>query len=534
MYDLVIIGSGFGGSVMACRMANAGRKVLVLERGREWTPDTYPRDQEGAWIWDHTRPEERNGWIDFRLMDQMWVAQGAGVGGGSLIYANVSLDAHPSVFDDGWPAAINGDALAPYYALVGDMLGVRPLPENQWTERTRLMRESATAIGEGHRFRTVNLAVTFDDDWHYGLPDAHNSLHSKTWTNPHGRKQGTCIHCGYCDIGCQVRAKNTLDLNYLASAKNAGAVIQPLSLVNYLSQLGDRWRVHYDRLTDGRREPCHVDAKEVIVAAGSLGSTELLLRCRDQYRTLPRLPTSLGIGWSSNGDFLTPAFYPDRQISPTVGPTISSAIDFLDGAHGYGSGRFFVEDGGFPNLLTTYITARLQSASRFSLERRFLKLLAKGLGKNPFANVMPWFGQAVDGANGALYLGRRWLKPWQKILKLDWNPMRSEPGVGGMVAMHEKLSQATGGKPLVPATWTVLRQLVTPHPLGGCNMAAAPAAGVVDHAGRVFGHPGLYVIDGAIVPRPIGLNPSKTIAALAERAADLLIKKHRGTSDLTP
>jgi cholesterol oxidase len=527
IYDQVIIGSGFGGSVMACRLANAGRQVLVLERGREWTPESYPRDHQGAWIWNHTCPEKQNGWIDFRMMDQMWVAQGAGVGGGSLIYANVSLDADPSVFDDGWPAAINGDVLAPYYAMVGEMLGVYRLPENQWTERTRLMKEAAIAIGEGQRFRPVELAVTFDDDWRYDQPDAHNPARSKTWINPHGKKQGTCIHCGYCDIGCQVHAKNTLDLNYLASARNAGAVIQPLSLVTHLKQIGDHWRVHYDRLVEGRRVPEHVDAKEVILAAGSLGSTELLLRCRDQYRTLPNLPNSLGHGWSSNGDFLTPALYTDRKISPTVGPTISSAIDFLDGPREHGGGRFFVEDGGFPNILTTYITARLKSAPRFSLERRFLKLLAKSIGNDAFANVMPWFGQAVDGADGKLYLGRRWVKPWQKILKLDWNPMRSETGVGGMVAMHEKLSRATGGTPLVPATWTVLRQLVTPHPLGGCNMATGPAAGVVDNAGRVFGHKGLYVLDGAIVPRPIGLNPSKTIAALAERAADLMIKPRR-------
>ena len=524
-YDVVIIGSGFGGSVSACRLAQAGRKVLVLERGREWKPEDYPRDPDDAWIWDEDEPEEHNGWIDLRFFDQMWVAQGAGVGGGSLIYANISIDAPSDVFDDGWPTQINANVLDPYYGRVGGMLGIRQLPDGQLTERTRLMKEAAEAIGEGHRFRKVDLAVTFDDNWHYGLPDAHSPSHSKSWTNPHGRKQGTCIHCGNCDIGCEVQAKNTLDLNYLAAARNAGAIIQPLSLVRYLSDLGDRWRVHYDRLEGGCREAAYVDARQVILAAGSLGSTELLLRCRDQYRSLPRLPASLGRGWSSNGDFLTPAVYDDRPISPTIGPTISSAIDFLDGDHGYEGGRFFVEDGGFPNLVGNYVKARLASAPRFGLEKRFLKILGKGLGKNPFENVMPWFGQAVDGADGAFYLGRRWFRPWQRVMRLDWDPKRSEPGVGGLAAMHRKLSEATGGRPLTPLTWTVLRQLVTPHPLGGCNMAASPAAGVVDHAGRVFAHDGLYVIDGSIIPRPIGLNPSKTIAALAERATDIMLGK---------
>lgn len=524
-FDVVIIGSGFGGSVTACRLAQAGRKLLVLERGREWHPKDYPRDINDAWLWDEDEPEEQNGWIDLRMFDQMWVAQGAGVGGGSLIYANVSIDARPDAFDDGWPSTINADVLAPYYARVGDMLGSRPLPEGQWTERTRLMKEAAEAIGEGGRFKTVDLAVTFDANWNYGLPDAHDPRHSKTWTNPHGVRQGTCIHCGNCDIGCGVRAKNTLDLNYLAAARNAGASIQPLSRVNCLTPLGDRWRVHFDRLVDGRREPDHVDAGQVILAAGSLGSTELLLRCRDQYRTLPRLSRALGRRWSSNGDFLTPAVYEGRDISPTIGPTISSAIDFLDGDHGHEGGRFFVEDGGFPNVIANYINARLKKSSRFSLERRFLKILAKGLAKNPLENIMPWFGQAVDGADGVLYLGRDFLRPWRREIKLDWNPKRSEPGVGGMVAMHEKLSKATGGRAIVPLTWTVLRQLVTPHPLGGCNMAPAPSAGVVDDVGRVFGYDGLYVIDGAMVPRPIGLNPSKTIAALAERSTDLMLGK---------
>src|SRR5690606_23590629 len=117
-HDYVIVGSGFGGSVSACRLAAAGRKVLVLERGRRWTPDAYPRETGDAWIWDPDEPEKQNGWIDLRIMDQMWVAQGAGVGGGSLIYANVSIDAPRASFASGWPSQINADSLASYYGRV--------------------------------------------------------------------------------------------------------------------------------------------------------------------------------------------------------------------------------------------------------------------------------------------------------------------------------------------------------------------------------------------------------------------------------
>jgi cholesterol oxidase len=525
-YDVVIIGSGFGGAVAACRLAHAGRSVLVLERGRRWGPESYPRQPGDAWVWDQDSPAAHNGWLDLRFMDDMWVAQGAGIGGGSLIYANISVDAKPSAFESGWPSEINYDVLKPYYDQVAGMLGSRPLPDGQLTRRFKLMQEAAEKIGEGSRFRKLDLAVTFDDDWNYDLPDAVDRKHSKPRTNRFGKQQGTCVHCGNCDIGCEVQARNTLDLNYLAAAENDGATIQALSLVTHISAAEGGWRVHYDILQNGRRKPADVIAKSVVLGAGSLGSTEILLRSRDQYKTLPELSGFLGHGWSSNGDFLTPAFYETRKVSPTIGPTITCAIDFLDGQEdGKEKGaRFFVEDGGFPNLLGNYVEARLKRVGRFGPQARFLRNLRLAFhGEDPFSNMMPWFGQAVDAADGELYLGRHWYAPWRRKLALDWDVARSENAIDGLIAMHKKLSRATGGNPIVPLTWTILRNLVTPHPLGGCGMAASPAAGVVDHAGRVFGHPGLYVLDGAIVPRAIGLNPSKTIAALAERAVALMI-----------
>lgn len=519
-YDYVIVGSGFGGAVSACRLAACGKKVLVLERGRRWTPEEFPRDAKGAWVWDQDAPERCNGWIDLRMMDQMWVAQGAGVGGGSLIYANISIDAPEAVFQSGWPSPITLAALRPYYDMVAAMLKPARVPANQWTERFKLMRDAAIAIGAKDRLRELELAVTFDPKWTYRKKNARDPAHSKEWINAQGKKQGTCVHLGLCDIGCPVGAKNTLDLNYLAAAESAGAIVQPNSLVSHVSSLGSTWRVHYDHIDAGARtrETAYVDAKRVILAAGSLGSTELLLRCRDEFRTLARLSPALGRGWSSNGDFLTPAIYKDRLVNPSEGPTISGAIDFLDGSRG--GARYFVEDGGFPNLLEYYVESRLRSASIFAaFALRGLKRLQKGSLRD---HIMPWFGQAIDGADGKLYLGRSRLRPWRRRLKLDWNPDRSVQSVQGMADMHVELSQATGGKPLPPLLWKYLRALITPHPLGGCNMAAAPAAGVVDDQCRVFGHDGLFVMDGSTIPRPIGLNPSKTIAAIAERAVERL------------
>lgn len=517
--DAIVIGSGFGGAVLACRLAQAGRRVIVLERGRRWAPQDYPRGPDDAWIWNASCPERHNGWIDLRILDDMWVAQGAGVGGGSLIYANISVDAPPEAFHQGWPGEINTGVMAPYYARVAETMEVQKLPRSQFTPRTKLMEEAAAAIGAGNRFQLLDLAVTFDTNWNPDKTPPGDPAGSVTRLNRHGVQQGNCIHCGNCDIGCPVGAKNTLDLNYLALAERAGAEIHPLTLVSHVSSAGDRWRVHFDKLEGEQRIPGYLDARHVFLAAGSLGSTEIMLRSRDQYRTLADVSKALGRSWSSNGDFLTPAFYGDRRISPTIGPTITAAIDFLDGSRG---GRFFVEDGGFPNVLADALNA-MAAAKHAPLVSRLLRRAARRMARDPLENMMPWFGQAIDGANGVLYLGRQWYAPWRRELKLDWQVARSERGVGGLVAAHEELSRATGGVPRVPFTWTVFRNLVTPHPLGGCTMAASPAAGVVDHRCQVFGQPGLYIVDGSVIPRPIGRNPSKTIAALAERTAELLL-----------
>lgn len=519
-FDVVVIGSGFGGAVTACRLAQAGRRVLVLERGREWKRQDYPRGPGDAWIWDDDKPEEQNGWIDLRLFGDMTVVQGAAVGGGSLIYANISVEAKPFVFEQGWPEAIRYDTLKPHYDTVGQMLNVHELPDNQLTERFKLMRDAAGAIGESDRFRKLPLAVTFDPDWHYGLDDAHEDRHSKTWINAQGQNQGTCVHCGNCDIGCQVGAKNTLDLNYLAAARQAGAEVRANHIVRSLRPVDGAYVVRFDRIEGGRLFPGDVTADRVVLAAGSLGSTELLLRCRDEFRTLPNLSPRLGHGWCSNGDFLTPALYRDRRISPTRGPTITCAIDFLDGSQD--GNRFFVEDGGFPDVLGNSLddVAGSLAAAGGHLTRLAGLLAQLTDGRDPLPFVMPWFGQGMDAPDGRMYLSRPWWRFWgRKALHMDWDFRGSEAVIAGMIAMHKRLSAATGGLPVEPPSWSLFRDLITPHPLGGCAMADDARDGVVDAWGRVYGHPGLYVADGAVFPGPVGLNPSRTIAALAEHIA---------------
>lgn len=519
-FDAIVIGSGFGGSVTACRLAEKGMKVLILERGRRWDPKDYPRGSGDAWIYDNNAPHKENGWIDLRVLDDMTVIQGAAVGGGSLIYANISVEAPKHIFNRGWPAEITYDELVPYYKTVAEMMRVQEIPDGQLTRRYELMKEAAEKLGYSDRFNKLPLAVTFDDDWHYKLDDPFNIEHSKTWTNPQGKEQGTCVHLGNCDIGCDVKAKNTLDLNYIPQAENHGAEVRPLHFVRVIEPQGSRYRVRFDRISNGKLVPDAVTGDRVIVAAGSLGSTELLLRCRDEYKSLPKLSQFLGRNWSSNGDFLTPAFH-EGDIFPTQGPTISSAIDFLDGSQD--GAEFFIEDGGFPNVVDNLLKNTLEGGSGNKLVRALLEDLRGLLKKhNPVRNVMPWFAQGIDAADGKLYLGRRLTKPWETALKLDWDVKKSEKMVDGIVKMHKRLAKATGGDPWVPPTWTLLKNLITPHPLGGCNMGNDASTGVVDHGGKVFGYDNLYVVDGAIIPEAIGRNPTRTIAALAERAAKLM------------
>jgi cholesterol oxidase len=294
-------------------------------------------------------------------------------------------------------------------------------------------------------------------------------------------------------------------------------------MVRFLEPIAAGYRVHFDRLDTGTPVPGSETAPTVILAAGSLGSTEILLRCRDQYRTLPNLSDFLGRNWSSNGDFLTPAFYRDRRVSPTHGPTITAAIDFLDGS--VDGQQFFIEDGGLPNVVRNYLDAKMEEGAGNAVVKAVLAGLRKHLdADDPLDNVMPWFSQGIDAADGRLYLARSWWPPWRRTgrLRLDWDIARSKALIEAIIATHKRFAALTGGRAWVPPTWTIFKNLITPHPLGGCNMGRHSGEGVTDHRGEVFGYPGLYVADGAVIPEAIGRNPSRTIAALAERIAHLM------------
>jgi cholesterol oxidase len=521
-FDAIVIGSGFGGAITAYRAAEKGMKVLVLERGRRWTARDYPRKPTDPWIFDDQNPSKQNGWLDVRFFQRMAVAQAAGVGGGSLAYSSVALEPHRSLFEAGWPSEITFDELKPYYDRVTQIMNLQTLPDGQLTRRLQLLREGAEKLGHADRFSKAPLAVSFSPDWHYGLKDPFTAQHSKTYTNAQGQQQGTCIHLGNCDIGCDVRAKNTLDLNYIPLAEQHGAQVRPLHVVRVIEPQAGQYRVVYDRIENGRLTRGDATARRVLVATGSLGSTELLLRCRDDARTLPRVSGELGRRWSANANVVSMATYADAsRVQQTIGPTIGSSIDFADGANG--SPKFLIEDDGFPNAMLNALRACLNSGTADGLGRAFLSSIEQHVsGDQRAGNTMVWLGAGGDASDGELSLKRPWFAPWRKQLDLKWQDKNSTAVIDAIQAMHRDLTEKTGGRLAPTAVLAPKRTTLTLHPLGGCAMGTTAATGVVNHRGQVFNYPGLYVVDGAIIPTATVRNPSHTIAALAERIGTLL------------
>ena len=289
-----------------------------------------------------------------------------------------------------------------------------------------------------------------DPEWNYNLPDPLSETHSKSFINAQGQQQGTCVHLGNCDIGCEVRAKNTLDLNYIPGAEQCGAEVRPLHVVRSIRPDGTGYRGHVRSNRAGPLDSGAERGRRVVLAAGSLGTTELLLRCRDEYQTLPNVSRLLGQGWSSNANVLTPDQYPtSTKVEQSIGPTISGGLDFMDGLAG--GPRYDIEDDGFPNLMLNAVRAKLRTGALSLFGFALRAHLARREGElDPLGNVMMWLGEGVDAADGMLYLGRHWYSPWKKDLKLAWHVSWSKPVIDAILAMHGRLSAAKGGSLRVP------------------------------------------------------------------------------------
>src|SRR5437764_419221 len=314
-YDAVVVGSGFGGGITACRLAQAGWRVCVLERGRRFAPEDFISEpiEAPTLLWHHFL--NPGGVFDLRLFKDVVVITAAGVGGGSLVYANVQLRANPEVFDTGWPAGIDRTSLDPYYERVESVLEPRSTPTDPHLAKVRAFEGMAAAAGQ--TATSLPIAVHFGEDR----------------VNPFsGVKQSACTNTARCDIGCPRHAKNTIDITYLARAEREGAVVRPHCEVRRLEAPASPdgpWRVSFRGLGDA--DDGSVEAPVLVLAAGTLGSTRLLLRNR---RRLPKLSPALGRRFSGNGDALGAAFNPSRadvrDAHTDYGPVMTSRIDYWD------------------------------------------------------------------------------------------------------------------------------------------------------------------------------------------------------------
>jgi cholesterol oxidase len=539
-YSVVVVGSGYGGAITAARIARAGRDVCILERGKERHPGEYPDSAVSALreIQVHT-PQAHHGaaagMFDFYAGRDITVLVGCGLGGTSLINASVALEPSSAIFeDDRWPAPLrhHPEVMKPFMQAAKDMLGSNPYPRT-WPDLPKLRALERVADRLGHEVTRPDINVTFADG-----------------PNAIGMLQNACALCGDCCSGCNYGAKNTVLMNYLPDADAHGAHIFTEVTVHSVRRWQDKWRVGFD-VPGGGREPGSVTADVVVLAAGTLGSTQILLRSRALG-----LPTSdrLGHGFSGNGDVLAFGYDTDESVrgvglggrvprqDTLVGPVITGLIDLRGRAEQRGN-ALIIEDGAIPGVLAAMVPAAMSAAAFGHLEEgtksavRHLRELA-GVPLGPYHGAvdrtLTYLVMSTDDAGGRIVLedGR---------VHVDWPEVGEQPVFARDNQILTMATDALNGTMTPDPLWALTngRSLITVHPLGGCVMADDVANGVVDHACRVFDpvgggvHEGLYVCDGSVVPLALDVNPLLTISAIAERTAGIMIEDRGWATEQT-
>jgi cholesterol oxidase len=509
-FDAVVVGSGFGGSINALRLAQAGRKVLVLERGRRYAPSTFPRDVRDVdnLLWRYPAHPESQGLYDVRFFSGIAAVVASGVGGGSLIYANIHIRPDDIVFDDPrWPREINRRTLEPYYDRVRDELRISPLPEDIRLPKRDAYRKAAKKAGR----------EIFDPD------------QAVSWNLPSAPGREACQLVAECEFGCSHGAKNTLDLTYLAKAEDLGAKVRPGCFATHIEPAENGYLVHCLSTADSVRGTAF--GKCVVISAGTLGTNEILLRSRDVYRTLPNLSGRLGYGYSGNGDFLGSIQNARDNLEPWKGPDVTSVIRYFDSAP-----QFTMAAPTFNRPVMAVLASLGQRQGRWLrvlgpilwpfMSRLVPWALRKGLLSAPGkpgpnagdpAHMTNLFAIGRDNANGVIKLGRGGLD-------IEWDyASENRVLVENMLAAMREVNQAYGGTFAPLITWEIFRRITTVHSLGGCRLSESGQTGVVSPRGEVHGYPGLFIADGSVIPTSIGFHPVMTISAVSEYIAEAVV-----------
>lgn len=514
-FDVIVVGSGYGASTLAARLSARRRpetRIAILERGREWVPGTFPDRLSDAM--DEARltllgpkkgqVNKATGLFNVEQFKELTVLSGSGLGGSSLINANVAIRADREVFESTlWPQQLRScEVLDPYYALAELELGAIREPIDMSNKMIAQRLASQSLYPCGARWEPAKLTVQ---------RTGCNPAYSLPVLNKQGMIQRGCIDCGDCLTGCNVGAKGSLAMNYLPLARRAGTEMYTGVEVRFIRRVNQWYEIHFDhhcQMPDGSIQTTQscTTSKMVLLGAGSLGSTGILLR--SQYHGMAFSPR-LGLSWTGNGDALGfirktanatgvggySAYPADRY---PVGPTIQSNLNY---PYRDLSKRVLIQDGAAPRAYATAI----------GLIMRNLKL----------DHTQILLGMGHDGAEGRVTLNE-FGDP-----QVSWPGLLDSPYRQLIRNEFKKVADAMGGE------YEYLRvfgdRMISVHPLGGCGMADDCSRGVVNHTGQVFDgrtgsmHPGLYVVDGAALPTSIACNPFLTITALAERFSDQIV-----------
>ncbi|MGH3383688.1 MAG: GMC oxidoreductase [Nocardioidaceae bacterium] len=524
-YDVLVIGSGFGGSVTALRLTEKGYRVGVLEAGARFDESTYP-----ATSWDKRRFlfAPALGMYGIQRIDVLkdcLILSGAGVGGGSLVYANTLYEPLEAFYSDpAWSGITDWRSeLAPYYDQAKRMLGVTTYPRT--TPSDQVMRQVADQMGVGDTFHPTPVGVFF------GTP-------GETVADPYfggaGPERAGCLDCGECMTGCRHNAKNALTKNYLYLAEQAGAEVHPLTTARVVRPLATGgYAVETTRTDRRRRTGRRFTAEQVVLSASTLGTQKLLFRMRDDGH-LPRVSGQLGVLTRTNSESILGAIAPDRRVDYTQGVAITSSFHPDEHTHiepvRYGKGSNAMA------LLQTVLTDGDGLEPRWRTWLR--ELWAQRRDVKDLYDLKHWSERAVIAlvmqthdnsittfTKRSRVTGRRTLTSRQGhgAPNPTWIPQANE-AVRRMAAVLGGTAGGSIGEPF--------KRPLTAHFIGGCTIGESAASGVIDPWHRVYGHPGLHVVDGSTISANLGVNPSLTITAQAERA--MAFWPNRGEDDGRP
>lgn len=531
IYDFVIVGSGFGGSVSAMRLAEKGYSVLVLERGKRFEDKDFPKTNWNLpkFLW---LPALRCfGIFQMTFLNGQLALHGSGVGGGSLCYANVLMEPDERLFQSpAWHHLADWKALLkPHYQTARCMLGVTRNPKLWFADEK--MKEIAEELGKGNTFRPTDVGVFF------GESGQEEQLVPDPFFGGEGPARAGCNHCGGCMVGCRYNAKNTLMKNYLYFAEKNGAQIIPeVTVTDIRPQTTEdsRYAIVFKSTTNPFARKQTVRSRNVIVAAGALGTLKLLFHCRDVTKSLPRISHRLGDNVRTNNENIMGVTSRDRHTDHSKGIAISSIFQADDITRiepvRYPDGSSFIRVLTAPHVRGDSPVIRflktLWEVIRHPIDFLYAKFFSNWARYTTILLVMQ-----VEENLTHIRLGRNLFTLFRKglVLKPDANnPPPKQIPIGNYVT--RRLAQKANGIPQAAFTDSLFNFPTTAHLMGGVPFGRNDHEGVIDLDFQVFNYPGLYVVDGSVMPANPGVNPSLTITALAEYAMSKIQKNlnHEG------